>query len=93
MLNLSHSAHPLFRRVRDGNEQIVWFASHNDGKSYYIALFNAGESEAEISAALPFSANFSVLDIWEKACGEDVTDKISAKVKPHGAKLFKLTRK
>ena len=95
VLNNTHSAHPLFRKNVDGNEQIAWFTSHNDGKSYYVALFNAGESECDIKAELPFTAEFSVYDVWSKKdsgiSGEICS--VSAKVKPHGAQLFKLTRK
>ena len=93
MLKCSHSAHPLFRKSVDGNEQIAWFASHANGKDYYVALFNAGESECEISAQLPFAAGFAVLDVWNNTALNDVSDVVSATVAPHGAVLCKLTRK
>lgn len=93
MLNHSHSAHPLFRKKTADGEQIAWFTSGTDMGIYYIALFNAGESECEISADLPFSGNFSVLDVWSGEVKADITDRISAEVKPHGAELFRLTIK
>ncbi|MBQ2799701.1 MAG: glycoside hydrolase family 27 protein [Ruminiclostridium sp.] len=93
VLNNTHSAHPLYRRVVDGAEQIAWFTSHNDGKSYYIALFNCGEEELEITAALPFAADFAVTDVWSKEGLSDISDSITAKVKSHGARLFRITRK
>ena len=93
VLNNTHSAHPLYRRVVDGAEQIAWFTSHNDGKSYYIALFNCGEEEREITAALPFAADFTVTDVWSKEALSDISDSITAKVKSHGARLFRITRK
>lgn len=93
MLKSSHSAHPLFRKVVDGNEQTAWFASHNDGKNYYIALFNLGESECNINSLLPFEADFEAQDIWSGKKLDDVNGNVSALVKPHGCTLIKLTRK
>ena len=92
VLNNTHSAHPLFRKVVDGNEQIAWFASHNDGKSFYVALFNAGKKSCEITAALPFSANFTVTDVWSGKKIGKATDSVYAKVRSHGARLLKVTR-
>ena len=92
ILNNTHSAHPLYRRVIDGNEQIVWFTSHNDGKTYYVALFNAGESDAQIIAPLPFTAQMSCTDVWTGAeCG-NANGMVFAQVRPHGAVVYKLTR-
>ena len=92
MLNESHSAHPLFRRKRDGGEEIAWFASNKDGRSYYAALFNAGELPMEITARLPIEEPCSTVEVWTGeegiACGS-----VSAKVAPHDVALFKLTRK
>lgn len=92
MLNNSHSAHPLFRKKTASGEEIAWFAAHKDGRSYYAALFNAGESAAEITARLPIDCECSAVEIWSgkesSVCGE-----VSAVVKPHSAALFKLTRK
>ena len=54
--------------------------------------FLEGETDYEISAELPFAANFTVTDVWTKENCGTATDKITAKVKIHGARLFKLTR-
>ncbi len=93
LLNNSHSAHPLFRKTVGENEQIAWFASHNDGKSYYLALFNAGESRCTITAQLPFAADFAVSDVWNNLAPFEANEIVSAEVAPHGAVLLKLTRK
>lgn len=93
VLNNTHSAHPLFRKITDGNEQIAWFTSHNDGKIYYIALFNAGEAECEITAQLPFTAEFTVCDVFSGRALEPVHDTVTANVTPHGARLLKLMRR
>lgn len=90
-LNNTHSAHPLFRKTVDGGEQIAWFTSCTDGKSYYIALFNCGEKECSITAELPIDCTFSAREIWTGADSE-VSGEITAFVKPHGAAMFRLTR-
>ena len=90
-LDNTHSAHPLFRRTIDGNEQIAWFATHEDGKTFYAALFNCGESECEITAELPVACRLSAKEVWTGA-GSEVSGTISASVKPHGAAMFRLTR-
>lgn len=92
MLNHSHSAHPLFRREGEKGEQIAWFASHEDGQRYYLALFNCGEEAQSITARIPIRAGFYALDIWDTASTVTVGDTLTATVSPHGAKLFRLTR-
>jgi hypothetical protein len=92
VLNNTHSAHPLFRNKTADGEEIAWFTSHTDGKTFYVALFNAGETECEISADLPISGEFVSYDIWQKKELGNVSGTVSAKVKPHGAALFKLCR-
>ncbi len=90
-LKNTHSAHPLFRKTVGENEQIAWFTTHKDGKKFYVALFNCGEKECEISATLPVDEKLSAEEIWtgEKSeiCGE-----ICAAVKPHGVAMFLLER-
>ena len=90
-LNNTHSAHPLFRRVVDGNEQIAWFTTHTDGKTFYAALFNCSETECTITADLPVECALSAHEIWTGA-DSSVSGSISASVKPHGTAMFRLTR-
>ena len=90
-LNRTHSAHPLFRRTVDGNEQIAWFTTHEDGKTFYAALFNCGESECEITAELPVTCRLTAREIWTGKESEG-SGKVSAAVKPHGTAMFRLTR-
>ena len=91
-LNCTHSAHPLFRNKHDGGEEIAWFSTHNDGRRFYCALFNAGESETEITARLPVDCELSAYDIWEKSERGVVRGSVTASVKPHGAVMLRLTR-
>lgn len=92
VLNNTHSAHPLFRRKTEEGEDIAWFTSHTNGESYYIALFNAGESAREITAELPIERELAAYDIWESKPAGTVSGSITAKVNSHGAKIFKLTK-
>lgn len=93
VLNNTHSAHPLFRTKHDGGEDIAWFTSHNDGKRYYVALFNADGEEREISARIPVERETDVFDIWQGNEAGTARGSVSAVVKPHGAVLLKLTAK
>lgn len=92
ILHHTHSAHPLFRRIVDGNEQIAWFTSHQDGRSFYVALFNAGEEGCEIVVDIPIYGEFEVYDIWESKKNGVIKGSMSAHIAAHGAKVFKLTR-
>ncbi|MDE7195257.1 MAG: glycoside hydrolase family 27 protein [Oscillospiraceae bacterium] len=93
VLNNTHSAHPLFRRKSAEGEEIAWFTSHTNGESYYIALFNAGEGARDITAELPIEMEFAAYDIWEKKSAGTVSGSVTARVNPHGARIFKLTKK
>ena len=92
ILHHTHSAHPLFRRIVDGNEQIAWFTSHQDGRSFYVALFNAGEEGCEIVVDIPIYGEFQVYDIWESKKTGVIKGSMSAHIAAHAAKVFKLTR-
>ncbi len=92
VLNNTHSAHPLFRRKNEEGEEIAWFTSHTNGESYYIALFNAGESEREITAELPIERELAAYDIWESKPAGTVRGSVTARVNSHGAKIFRLTK-
>lgn len=93
VLNNTHSAHPLFRRKSAESEEIAWFTSHTNGESYYIALFNAGEGARDITAELPIEMELAAYDIWEKKSAGTVSGSVTARVNPHGARIFKLTKK
>ncbi len=91
VLNNTHSAHPLFRRKTENGEDIAWFTSHVNGESYYIAVFNAGETERDIAVDLPIEREFAAYDVWSGKPAGTVNGTVTARVKPHGAKLLKLT--
>ncbi len=93
VLNNTHSAHPLFRDGGVGTEKIAWFTSHIDGKRYYAALFNAGETECEVSADIPIKDELLCYDIWDKKETGTVKGTVKANVPPHGAVIYRLCRK
>lgn len=90
----SFCAHMLSRKVVNGCEQIIWFAPSVNGEAYYLAMFNAGESNTEISfdaSELGISPR-RAYEIWTKKSFEIASTVVSASVPPHGAALFKLTK-
>ena len=93
VLNNTHSAHPLFRCAHEGGEEIAWFTSHKDGRHYYVALFNAGETECSVTASLPIERPLECYDIWQGKELGTVCASVTASVRPHGAVLLRLTNK
>ena len=90
--NARHS-HQVWRREINGIEHVLWTAACGDGQ--YAAIFNAGESNSEITIPL------SDLEIYDQVCvieqwsGESMTvnKEISVSVPSHGAKAFKIWAK
>ena len=93
ILNHTHSAHPLQRRITSGKEQIVWLTTHENGQDYYMALFNCADESCEISARIPVPGSFDVMDVWSGEKTEPVTETVIAEVQPHGVRLFRLRKK
>ncbi len=90
MLSQSRSAHPLFRREIGGNEIILWHAYRRDGGAY-IAVFNAGESQAELTFSLEeINIDTEYVSFTELWTGErsDNAKALSCSVAPHGAAVF-----
>ena len=88
----SYCARQLYRRVNDGCEEIVWFAPVTDGSCWYLAIFNAGEKESNISVDISRLgiAPKKAYDIW-LGTEETVSDSITKRVSPHGVCLLKLS--
>lgn len=88
MLKDSFAARQVYRR----ENEIVWFAACRDG-SYYLAVFNIGEAEAEICVNLQecdLFDDYKAFDLWSKETS-NITGKLIAKTAPHGARAFKLS--
>jgi len=93
MLKYSRNAHQIFRREINGNEIILWCADAKDIGGYYTAVFNAGESEADVEIALAecgIDEEMESMDLWT---GEKfgASDGIRAKIASHGAKAYRFS--
>ena len=81
------------RPVTPSADQQVWGMKNVDG-SYTVALFNLGESAANVTGhwtSFGFSGQASVRDVWS---GEQLgrhDNSISAKLPAHGSRLFKVS--
>lgn len=86
----SRDAHQIERSF----DLITWGA-HDEEGSYYIALFNVTNWDETFSfdfRKAGLEGYYEVRDLWER---EDLgsVDKIVTKVKSHGVKLYKLSKK
>ena len=92
MHSSARHSHQVWRKTVNGNEFILWTAADCEG-GYYSAVFNAGDTEAEIEIPLTdleLYGNVKVCELWS---GESFNaDKsISVKIGSHGAKAFKIS--
>ncbi len=88
----ARSSHPVFRRVIDGNEIILWHAYRRDGGAY-LAVINAGEGEAQVELPLwecqIARPRVTVTELWSgRTQGE--ADCLRCKIPPHGAAAFRI---
>ncbi|MBQ4224967.1 MAG: glycoside hydrolase family 27 protein [Oscillospiraceae bacterium] len=90
----SRSAHQVFRRMIGENEIILWRAdrgAYRNGGGSYIAVFNAGETPAEVDIPLiecgietPVT---SFTEMWTKEISDNVST-LHAVIPPHGARAY-----
>ncbi len=78
-------------------EYAVWKSRDEESASLYVALFNLGEEEAEISVKLAdldekLSAfpTHRLFDLWDKTETQTTSPVISAAVPAHGVKAYKI---
>ena len=67
MHKCARNAHEVWRRKSEDGESILWTANHAEKSGRYAALFNAGESDAEIGFALSeleLTGAETVTDLW-----------------------------
>lgn len=88
ILKHSHGARELYRK----SNQIVWVSSDDDGRTKYIAQFNAGEQSARVNTQLAeaqMKGAYDATELWtqQKIC---CTDVLSAQIAPHGTALWRL---
>ena len=91
----SDGARQFSREEVDGKGEIIWTSSGNNCK--YVALFNTDDKEREIRFDITDisigGVSYSVHDMWSHAEHAVTSGEFSAKVNPHGARLFKITIK
>ncbi len=93
LLKYSRNAREVIRRgVWD--RHVVWFAKCSEG-GWYLALFNTGGTDSEMSVQteqLGVPSSLAVRDLWageDLGCAEGC---VAAVVPAHGARLFRLNR-
>ena len=88
--NARHS-HQVWRRDICGNEVILWTAVSAEGGTY-LAVFNAGDTVADVDidlAETELNGSYDISELWsgETYCAGK---KLNAAVESHGAKAFLL---
>ena len=89
----ARNSHQVWRRELGGIEHILWKADSTDG-SVYAAIFNAGSSESKVTIRfkdLEISGIYICNELWS-GLKAPISEKITVKVAPHSAKVFKLTK-
>jgi hypothetical protein len=91
VLDMHRTSRGARRVLREGN-RIVWAADGPDGVRY-VALFNIGEEEAEVAVPLDLldaAQPAGAVELWTGERIGLLNSVLSARVAPHGAKLFRL---
>ncbi|MGN1137660.1 MAG: alpha-galactosidase, partial [Oscillospiraceae bacterium] len=85
----SRHSRPVYRRIENGNEYILWTSVSAEG-GYYAAIFNAGDNDGETEVDLEAAEIYGDVCGKELWSGESVSGNGSIKVslENHGAKAF-----
>ncbi len=83
------------RAAREGDENRVWMATAEDGRSRYVACFNLAEAKTA-TILVPFSELLSpgtcrIRDLWARQDLGAMTDTFSVELRPHAAGLFRIS--
>ena len=91
--NARHS-HPVWRKKIDGAEHILWTAVSAVGGAY-LAVFNAGEEDSEITVNLSDAELYGKYELSELWSGEECESDglLTVKLNHHGAKAFLVKEK
>ncbi|MFC1437359.1 carbohydrate-binding protein [Streptacidiphilus sp. N1-10] len=90
VIAVDQNTSPVARPITPTGDQQVWGTKNADG-SYTVALFNLGTSPASVTAdwaALGFTGNASVRDLWNKSNLGTYKSKITEALPAHGSRLF-----
>lgn len=84
-------AHQVYRT----GTACAWKSVDSQDGGVYVALFNLADEEKEITACfqeLELSGEYHVRDLWSGDDKGTVDGKVSARLNPHGAAVYKLTK-
>lgn len=89
--NARHS-HQVWRKEINGTEHILWTASCQEGGTY-MAIFNAGDKDSEISVPLTDLEIYGGARLTELWSGEtqNCPEEAAVKLNSHGAKAYLIT--
>ena len=85
-------AHPVWRRKNGEEEWILWTAVNAEG-GYYLAVFNAGEADGEITVPLAdaeIEGEYTLTELWTGRITEH-TDRIAVALPKHASAVFAVT--
>ncbi|MDO8971347.1 MAG: glycoside hydrolase family 27 protein, partial [Saprospiraceae bacterium] len=83
------------RQVVRRNGSCVWIATEPGTGDKFVALFNMKEKEADVAFELELDylrGKYNVRDLWNRKDMGPAEGVLSAKLPPHGAGLYKLTK-
>ncbi|MGN0599989.1 MAG: glycoside hydrolase family 27 protein [Oscillospiraceae bacterium] len=85
----SRHSHPVYRRMENGNEYILWTSVSCEG-GCYIAVFNAGENDGIMNVDLEAAEIYGKVSGKELWSGESISAECSftVKLERHGAKAY-----
>lgn len=77
------------------NNQIAWVAYDQNSDDVFVALFNLSEEEKNVSLDMEWEmlrGKYEARDLWNKEDVGVISGKIDAKLPPHKAALFRLSK-
>lgn len=90
----SFGAHQHYRNEKNGKGQVIWISNGKGCK--YAALFNTKDTEQtiklDLTEILMPDEKYSFYDIWAKENLGEFKNSFKAKIPPHGAGLYKITK-
>ncbi|AIQ39871.1 glycoside hydrolase family 27 protein [Paenibacillus sp. FSL R5-0912] len=81
------------RQISRTGDRVVWLAEGPEGERF-VALFNTGESLAEVSisiADLGIEGRVNAKELWTGKQTGPLEDTLSSAIPPHGAALFRVS--
>ncbi len=75
----------------------AWVSKNSNSSELNLALFNLTETPQAVTVLLTDlglkKGKYRVRDLWEKTDLSEVTEEVSPPVNPHGARLFRISKK